>query len=35
MAARALGVDFDELAWRVLETSLARRAAPAPAPGGK
>jgi D-alanine-D-alanine ligase len=35
MAARALGIDFDELAWRVLETSLARRAAPAPAPGGK
>ncbi|HEX4618665.1 MAG TPA: D-alanine--D-alanine ligase [Steroidobacteraceae bacterium] len=35
MAARALGIDFDELAWRVLETSLVRRAAPAPAPGGK
>jgi D-alanine-D-alanine ligase len=30
MAARAVGIDFDELAWRVLETSLARRpAAPA------
>ena len=24
MAARALGIDFDELAWRVLETSFAR-----------
>ena len=24
MAARAAGIDFDELAWRVLETSLAR-----------
>jgi D-alanine-D-alanine ligase len=28
MAARAAGIDFDELVWRVLETSLARR------PGG-
>ena len=28
MAARAVGIDFDELAWRVLETSLARRTAP-------
>jgi D-alanine-D-alanine ligase len=26
MAARALGIDFDELAWRVLETSLTRSA---------
>lgn len=34
MAARAVGVDFDELAWRVLETSLARRAAPPPAAKG-
>jgi len=34
MAARALGIDFDELAWRVLETSLARRAAPAVPKGG-
>jgi D-alanine-D-alanine ligase len=25
MAARAVGIDFDELVWRVLETSLARR----------
>ena len=24
MAARAAGIDFDELAWRVLETSFAR-----------
>ena len=30
MAARAVGIDFDELAWRVLETSLTRApAAPA------
>jgi hypothetical protein len=30
MAARAIGVDFDELVWRVLETSFTRRpAAPA------
>jgi hypothetical protein len=28
MAARAIGVDFDELVWRVLETSLIRRPAP-------
>ena len=34
MAARALGIDFDELAWRVLETSLARRAAPPAAARG-
>jgi D-alanine-D-alanine ligase len=27
MAARAVGIDFEELAWRVLETSLARRPA--------
>ena len=27
MAARAVEIDFDELAWRVLETSLARRSA--------
>jgi len=33
MAARAVGIDFEELAWRVLETSFARQAAP-PAPGG-
>lgn len=30
MAARAGGIDFDELVWRVLETSFVRR----PAPGG-
>jgi D-alanine-D-alanine ligase len=24
MAARAAGIDFDELAWRVLETSFTR-----------
>ncbi len=24
MAARAAGIDFDELVWRVLETSLSR-----------
>jgi D-alanine-D-alanine ligase len=29
MAAHAVGVDFDELVWRVLETSFARRLAPA------
>jgi D-alanine-D-alanine ligase len=29
MAARAVGIDFDELVWRVLETSFARRVAPA------
>jgi D-alanine-D-alanine ligase len=33
MAARAVGIDFDELAWRVLETSFTR--APAPRPAGK
>jgi len=33
MAARAVGIDFEELAWRVLETSFTRQAAP-PAPGG-
>jgi hypothetical protein len=27
MAARAVGIDFDELVWRVLETSFMRRAA--------
>jgi D-alanine-D-alanine ligase len=31
MAARAEGIDFDELVWRVLETSFVRRPAP-PAP---
>jgi D-alanine-D-alanine ligase len=31
MAARAVGVDFAELAWRVLETSFTRRALPPPA----
>jgi D-alanine-D-alanine ligase len=30
MAARAVGIDFDELVWRVLETSFTRRLAPAP-----
>ena len=25
MAARASGIDFDELVWRVLETSFARQ----------
>jgi len=24
MAARALGIDFDELVWRILETSMGR-----------
>ncbi len=33
MAARAVSIDFDELVWRVLETSLTRRAVPA-ATGG-
>jgi len=33
MAARAVGIDFEELVWRVLETSLARRSIPA-APQG-
>ncbi len=28
MAARAAGMDFDELVWRVLETSFTRRALP-------
>jgi D-alanine-D-alanine ligase len=32
MAARAVGIDFAELAWRVLETSFTRRVAP-PAAG--
>jgi D-alanine-D-alanine ligase len=32
MAARAVGIDFEELVWRVLETSFARRAAPAGRP---
>jgi D-alanine-D-alanine ligase len=32
MAARAVGIDFEELAWRVLETSFTRRPA-TPAPG--
>jgi D-alanine-D-alanine ligase len=27
MAARAVGIDFDELVWRVLETSFTRHAA--------
>jgi len=31
MAARAAGIDFDELVWRVLETSFAR----VPLPGGR
>ena len=30
MAARAIGVDFDELVWRVLETSFTRRPASGP-----
>jgi D-alanine-D-alanine ligase len=34
MAARAVGIDFEELAWRVLETSLARRAGSPPASKG-
>jgi D-alanine-D-alanine ligase len=33
MAARTVGIDFEELVWRVLETSLARRSIPA-APQG-
>ena len=33
MAARAVGIDFDELAWRVLETSLTRQPAGPPARG--
>ena len=32
MAAKAVGIDFEELVWRVLETSFTRRAAP-PAEG--
>jgi D-alanine-D-alanine ligase len=36
MAARAVGIDFAELVWRVLETSFTRRlAAAAPARSGK
>ncbi len=31
MAAKAAGADFDELAWRILETSLERSASEAPA----
>ncbi len=34
MAARAAGIDFEELVWRVLETSLTRRAAPPAAERG-
>ncbi len=34
MAARAVGLDFEELVWRVLETSFARRPAGAPRPQG-
>ncbi|MGC1729937.1 MAG: D-alanine--D-alanine ligase [Steroidobacteraceae bacterium] len=34
MAARALGLDFEELVWRVLETSFTRSVAPAAAGGG-
>jgi D-alanine-D-alanine ligase len=34
MAARARGIDFDELVWRVLETSFTRRPAPRPAGSG-
>jgi D-alanine-D-alanine ligase len=30
MAASAIGVDFDELVWRVLETSFTRRPASGP-----
>jgi len=32
MAARAVGIDFGELCWRVLETSFTRRVAAARAP---
>ena len=35
MAARAVGIDFGELCWRVLETSFTRRAAPASPPPGR
>jgi D-alanine-D-alanine ligase len=34
MAARAVGIDFEELVWRVLETSFARRLAPGAQGGG-
>lgn len=34
MAAAAAGIDFDELAWRILETSFATPAAAGAAPGG-
>jgi hypothetical protein len=34
MAARAAGIDFEELVWRVLETSLTRSVAPAAAGKG-
>jgi D-alanine-D-alanine ligase len=34
MAARAVGIDFEELVWRVLETSFARQAAGGIAAGG-
>jgi D-alanine-D-alanine ligase len=34
MAARAVGIDFEELAWRVLETSFTRSVAPAAAGKG-
>jgi D-alanine-D-alanine ligase len=33
MAARAVGIDFPELCWRVLETSFTRRLTPRAAPG--
>jgi D-alanine-D-alanine ligase len=33
-AARAAGVEFPELVWRILETSLERDAGPAAATGG-
>ncbi len=35
MAARAAGIDFDELVWRVLETSFVRQPAAPPSPKGK
>jgi len=35
MAARAVGLDFEELVWRVLETSFARRAAGTVAAGAQ
>ena len=34
MAARAAGIDFDDLVWRVLETSFVRHRAPLRAQGG-